>query len=114
MIHSQSHLLHPNHPSHRAKRLKQLRRSWGILGVIVLATLLFTLVGYFAGVSWLTLFEALAVSTYRVALSYGIALVLGTAIALLLGSGRASDFFFPFFDVLQNIPSFALIPLFIY
>ena len=47
-------------------------------------------------------------------LALQIALVLGTLLALLVGWGPFIDFFFPFFDVLQNVPSFALLPLFIY
>ena len=82
----------------------------GIISVV----LLFATFGYFGGVAWPTLIEAVLHTTYRLALAYGIALVLGVALALLVGWSSFSDMLFPIFDVLQNVPSFALIPLFIY
>ena len=82
-------------------------------GVISIA-LLFLISGYFHDVSWLTLTEAVFHTTYRLAFAYGIAVVLGVSLALVVGWSPWSDFFFPFFDILQNLPSFALFPLFIY
>lgn len=70
--------------------------------------------GYFAQVSFVPLTEALFQTTYRLVLAYAIALTLGVTIALLVAWSPFSDALFPFFDILQNIPSFALIPLFIY
>ena len=87
---------------------------WGVVVVILLATVGFAAVGFFAGVAWHTLADALLRSTYRLILAYGIAVFFGAAIALSVGAGRLSNYVFPIFDVLQNIPSFALIPLFIY
>ncbi len=82
----------------------------GIIG----AALLLTAFGYFGSVPWATLGNAVLHTAYRLALAYGIALILGVSIALLVGWSPFSDILFPFFDVLQNIPSFALIPIFIY
>lgn len=71
--------------------------------------------GYFAEVSWTELFEAVARTTYRLLLAYGIALGLAVTLGLLVGwHTKVVDFAFPFFDVIQNIPSFALFPLFVY
>jgi ABC-type nitrate/sulfonate/bicarbonate transport system permease component len=84
-----------------------------MLGV-VLGTLLLLGSGYFKGVDWSTLTDAVLYTTYRLILAYGLALILGTSIALLVGWGPFADALFPFFDILQNIPSFALIPFFIY
>lgn len=81
--------------------------------VVVIALLLFAF-GFFGSVTWLTLGKAIAYTTYRIIVAYGIALVLGVAIALLVGWSPLGDYLFPVFDVLQNLPSFALIPLFIY
>lgn len=81
---------------------------------IVLAALALAAFGYFGGVAWAALAEAVALTTYRIALAYGIALTLGVSVALLVGWSPFADFLFPFFDILQNLPSFALIPLFIY
>jgi NitT/TauT family transport system permease protein len=84
-----------------------------MLGVII-ATGLLILSGYFSGVDWSTLGNAVINTTYRLVVAYFIALMFGIAIALLVGWSPFSDTLFPFFDVLQNVPSFALIPFFIY
>lgn len=107
-----------SHPSskawHKAHRARA-RRSWAIVIALIVATIVaFFIYGRFAQVSWEVLGFALVRTLYRILVSYGLALVLGTAIALLVGWGPLIDFFFPLFDVLQNIPSFALIPIFIY
>lgn len=112
MIRSVSHA--PTRAWHRAHR-RRIRRSWVIMGVLLLVTAIFVFSGYFSHVAWMELGLALARSTYRLAVSYGIALILGLVIALAIGGSRAlSDALFPVFDILQNIPSFALIPIFIY
>lgn len=98
---------------HRA-HLARHRRTWLIIaGVIGAAVLLWSL-GDFNGVAWPTLLEAVLHTTYRLVLAYGIALLVGVLLALVVGWSPFADTLFPFFDVLQNVPSFALIPLFIY
>lgn len=82
-------------------------------GVISVALLLW-ISGYFNGVTWFALGDAVFRTTYRLALAYGIAFVLGVSIALIVGWSPFTDIFFPIFDILQNLPSFALFPLFIY
>lgn len=84
------------------------------MAVLLLATALLAGLGYFTHVDWAALGDALLRTLYRLAFAYGIALVVGAALALVVGWGPLIDFFFPLFDVLQNVPSFALIPLFIY
>lgn len=84
------------------------------MAVVVSIALIFVASGYFNGVTWPVLIGAVLHTTYRLVLAYSIALVLGVSIALLVGWSPFSDFLFPFFDVLQNLPSFALFPLFIY
>jgi NitT/TauT family transport system permease protein len=81
---------------------------------VVIITVLLAIFGDFSSVSWVTLGNAVFHTTYRLIFAYGIALVLGISIALLVGWSPFSDVLFPFFDVLQNIPSFALIPFFIF
>lgn len=98
---------------HRA-HLKRHRRVWVIIIGVIIATAILLALGYFSSVSWTTLGIAVARTTYRLVLAYGIALALGAGIALLVGWSPFSDTLFPFFDILQNIPSFALIPFFIY
>jgi NitT/TauT family transport system permease protein len=105
------------HPSsrnwHRAHKVRA-RRSWAIIIALILVTFIFLALGHFAQVGWEALGLALLRTLYRVLASYGLALVVGVAIALLVGWSPWIDFFFPVFDVLQNVPSFALLPLFIY
>ena len=84
------------------------------MGGILLAALLLAASGYFSSVSWFALGDAVLRTTYRLALAYGIALVIGVGLALIVGWSPFADAFFPVFDILQNLPSFALIPLFIY
>lgn len=112
MIRSVSHPVTASwHKTHRARA----RRSWAIVLVLILLTIVgFVLLGHFGQVSWGTLAIALVQTLYRLVLAYGIALLLGVGIALVVGWGPLIDFFFPLFDVLQNVPSFALIPIFIY
>ena len=111
MVHS---VAHPQtSASHRVHRMRH-RRALILMAIVIGIAVLFGISGYFSNVAWPTLLEAVLRTTYRLALAYGIALVLGVSIALLVGWSPFIDFFFPFFDILQNIPSFALFPLFIY
>jgi ABC-type nitrate/sulfonate/bicarbonate transport system permease component len=87
---------------------------WIIMSGIVGATLLVWFLNDFQNVPLITLGDAVFWTTYRLIVAYSIALVLGVTIALLVGWSPFADFFFPFFDILQNLPSFALIPIFIY
>jgi ABC-type nitrate/sulfonate/bicarbonate transport system permease component len=84
-----------------------------VIGILATAVISFS-IGYFYTVSWTVLAEAVLRTTYRLAAAYGIAVVLGVTIALLVGWSPFMDLLFPVFDTLQNIPSFALFPLFIY
>jgi len=81
---------------------------------VVLAVLILVATGYFSSVSWAVLGNALLHTTYRLAFAYVIAVTLGVSLALIVGASPFSDTLFPIFDILQNIPSFALLPFFIY
>lgn len=111
MIRSVAHV--QNRAWHRA-HLARHKRSWLIMAAVVLAALLVGLSGYFGSVTWNALFSAVLYTTYRLAIAYGIALMLGAVIGLVVGWSRFADALFPVFDIVQNIPSFALIPFFIY
>lgn len=87
---------------------------WLIMAGVISIALLLWASGYFHGVTWVSLTEAVLRTTYRLILAYGVAVVLGVSIALIVGWSPFADFFFPLFDILQNLPSFALFPLFIY
>lgn len=106
-IHPQTRALHRHHA-------RRYMRAWLLMAGIVVVALLLTAFGYFGSTTWVVLGKAIGYTTYRIAIAYAIALVLGVSIALLVGWSPLGDFFFPVFDVLQNLPSFALIPLFIY
>ncbi|MDB5244638.1 MAG: hypothetical protein JWN18_508 [Parcubacteria group bacterium] len=111
MIHS---VARPHARSWRSTHLLLRRRSLLIMAVAIGLVVILWSSGYFAGVDWTTLFEAVGRTSYRLAIAYAIAVTLGVTLALLIGWSGITDAVFPFFDVLQNIPSFALIPLFIY
>lgn len=87
---------------------------WFIIAGIIASALLLALFGYFGAVSWSTLTGAVLYTTYRLLVAYVIALVVGVTLALLVGWSPFADALFPVFDILQNVPSFALIPFFIY
>jgi sulfonate transport system permease protein len=84
-----------------------------MMSVLVIAGI-FIASGYFGTVSWWDLIAAVLFTTYRLLIAYGIALMVGVIVGLLVGWSPFSDFLFPVFDILQNVPSFALIPLFIF
>jgi len=71
-------------------------------------------VALYLHVSLLTLGVVLGKSFFRLAIAYAVSLVLGVAIAVLVGNTKnAGESWIAVFDVAQNIPSFALIPLFV-
>jgi len=105
---------HPQNSAWRRTHLKRHRRAWIIMVGVAIATALLIVAGIFGTVSWTTLGNAVFHTTYRLILAYGIALTLGVSIALLVGWSPFSDALFPIFDILQNVPSFALIPFFIF
>lgn len=84
------------------------------MAVVILVALGIGVEGYLGPIPWMSLATAVLHTTYRLAVAYGIALVLGVVIALLVGWSSLTDTLFPVFDILQNVPSFALIPFFIY
>jgi ABC-type nitrate/sulfonate/bicarbonate transport system permease component len=84
-----------------------------MIGILLAASVLIG-IGYFAQVGWVPLGTALLRTTYRLACAYAISIAIATSIGLLVGWSPFGDSLFPVFDVLQNIPSFALIPIFIY
>ena len=87
---------------------------WLIMLAVLLAGGALAAFGYFADVGWGPLADALTRTTYRLVLAYLVAVTLGALIALLVGWSPLGDYLFPVFDILQNVPSFALIPIFIY
>lgn len=105
---------HPQNREWHRTHTERYRRAWILMGGIIAVALILSISGYFGDVAWPELDDAIVQTTYRLVAAYGIALLLGTSIALLVGWSPISEMLFPVFDILQNIPSFALIPFFIY
>ncbi len=85
------------------------------ISILVLCLLIAALyfVGQISGVSSEQMYLGLGLSLFRLILAYLISLGVALTVALTIGQSRVGDFLIPVFDLLQNLPSFALIPLFI-
>src|SRR4051812_34852240 len=100
------------HNPRHLTRYRHRRHSWTVLLVIVAPIFLLITAGVIAGVRWTELSAAIGLSFYRLLLGYVISLVLGVGIAIGVGSSKKAEVLLPVLDVLQNVPSFALIPIF--
>lgn len=100
------------HYSHNFRIYKKRAHLLIAFGVVALPLVFIALVGRISSISTSALLFALGLSLYRLLIAYIISLVLGVALAVTLGHGAVGDFFIPVFDLLQNLPSFALIPVF--
>lgn len=93
------------------------RRNYIFISIICLCAIIVFLpfiFGKIGGVSLKELYFGLGLSFYRIILAYIISLAVAIVIAISASQSKAGDFFIPIFDLLQNLPSFALIPLFAY
>lgn len=97
---------------HRFKIYTEVRHHVTAIVVVILPLLTLLAIGTFHSVDFKTLFIALSISFYRLFLGYVLSLILGVSIAIFLGDSQLGDAVMPVLDVLQNVPSFALIPLF--
>ncbi|HVW82526.1 MAG TPA: ABC transporter permease subunit [Candidatus Paceibacterota bacterium] len=111
MIRSVGHT--PTRAWHHAHRRRAKHSALLLLTLLALALILGA-AGYFAGVAWQALALGLWQSTYRLAGGYVIGLALGAGIALGIGWTKLASGLFPLFDLLQNVPSFAVLPIFVY
>ena len=82
------------------------------LAVVMLPFLLLLYLGKFANVDLSTLGSAILISFYRLVLGYLLSLILGVSLAIWIGTSRFGDSVVPVLDIMQNMPSFALIPVF--
>lgn len=105
---------HPHTRALHRAHAKRYRRTWILMTLLMCVILALGAYGYFDTVSWPELASAVLNTAFRLLLAYAVALVLAVTIALLVSWSPFADFLFPVFDILQNIPSFALIPIFIY
>ncbi len=82
------------------------------LGVLLVPLIMIIILGGVTKVGGLDILAAIGLSLFRLVVAYGISLVIGIALAIGFGGSRFGDSVIPIFDVLQNVPSFALIPVF--
>ncbi|MCX6756201.1 MAG: ABC transporter permease subunit [Candidatus Nomurabacteria bacterium] len=67
-----------------------------------------------AGDSLGLLIQALCLSLFRLIFAYLISLFVAVLIAISINNSKLGDSLIPIFDLMQNLPSFALIPLFVF
>lgn len=111
-------MLHGAHQVKSGHRLslawrRRLARSWAIMAGLVAPIAVLSVTGSLAGINWAILSAALALSFFCLVVAYALALIFGVGAALLIGWSPYGNGFLPFLDVLQNVPSFALIPVFV-
>ncbi len=100
---------------HHGRRLHiyKKRHHRVIAALTLLAPLLIlALLGGLAQSDFLALLTALGLSVFRLVAGYLISLVIGVSLAVSFGTSRFGEALIPVFDVMQNLPSFALIPIF--
>lgn len=103
----------PAHTVHHFKLYKNRAHAISVFGLIILPLVYILLVGQISPVSTHQLLFSLGLSLYRLFFAYLISLVIAIILAITLGLGRLGSFFVPIFDLVQNLPSFALIPVFL-
>src|SRR5438105_3498793 len=100
---------------HTSHGVRIYRRWFHVLiafGVLILPIAFIFFGGWISHLSVRDLGLSLTLSGYRLLLAYALSTAIALLLALTLGQGAAGDFFIPVFDLLQNLPSFALIPVF--
>lgn len=101
------------HSSHGFRIYKKRAHILITFGILIAPLLFIFLAGKVSHFSAVMLYRELILSFFRLAAAYFISLFLALVLAIALGRGKLSDFFVPVFDLLQNLPSFALIPVFV-
>lgn len=100
------------HGSHHLRTLHTKRHAYLSFAVLLALVAVLIGAGFAVQAPWPILGNALLISVVRLLAAYVISLILGVTIALLVSLSSWGDDLLPLFDVLQNIPSFALIPVF--
>ncbi len=100
------------HGTHRFHTFHNPRHFLAAFAIIIIPIIVLLAAGYLTHVPWADLLLALNLSLWRLAVAYFISLLVGATLALLVGASPWGENLLPLFDVLQNIPSFALIPVF--
>jgi ABC-type nitrate/sulfonate/bicarbonate transport system permease component len=91
---------------------KKRRHRLVALGTLLVPLVLLFIIGMVTRSQTAGILEALGISFYRLALGYILSLIIGVGAALALGTSKWGDTATPILDVMQNVPSFALIPVF--
>jgi NitT/TauT family transport system permease protein len=90
---------------------------FGWIHLVVMALVLIIPIGllisfsYVSGIELSTLLADLGISLWRIAIGLVIAALLGWLGAILLTLRGIGDIFLPVFDLLQSVPSFAILPI---
>lgn len=100
------------HTGHRIHIYRKHHHRLTAALTLLAPLLLLALLGGLARADFFLLLGALGLSVFRLALGYSISLILGITIAVMFGTSKMGDALIPIFDVMQNVPSFALIPVF--
>ncbi len=100
------------HSSHRLEVYKKKRHHFLAGFLLLLPFILLLILGKIGHLEMPIIISALLISFYRLILGYFLSLVLGVLVAVAIGNNKWGDSIMPVLDVLQNVPSFALIPVF--
>jgi ABC-type nitrate/sulfonate/bicarbonate transport system permease component len=98
---------------HSFKIYKKWTHVLIVFCIIILPIAFILLAGSISQISTNALIAGLGLSAFRLLIAYAISLFLAILLAVTLGHGKLGDFFVPVFDIFQNLPSFALIPVFV-
>lgn len=101
--------------SHIAHGFKISKKNYS-LAIFVLTLLVpvisLVIIGHISQIALNDIFLNILVSLLRLLGGYLISLVLAVALALLIDQSKLGEIAIPVFDLMQNLPSFALIPIF--
>lgn len=98
------------HGFHLTRKRKHKVTTYFFVSLIFTAVLS---IGLYSGNSFGILLAALGLSLFRLIVAYVISLLVATIIAVVISDNKIGDLLIPIFDLMQNLPSFALIPFFV-
>ncbi len=98
------------HGFHLTRKRKHKFTTFLFVSVILLFVIT---IGFYSGDFFYMLVHALGISVFRLVIAYIISLIIATSIAVTINNNKIGDTLIPVFDLMQNLPSFALIPIFV-
>jgi ABC-type nitrate/sulfonate/bicarbonate transport system permease component len=106
---------HNHHREHKHLHVYQSKAHLFVTFLTLLVPFIFLAIfSQFAKIAITDLFTDTFVSLWRMLLAYLVAVILGWLFAVLFYKGHRGKVALPFFDVLQSIPTFAILPLVTY